>query len=735
MFITHYIQAYKRFGGSITQFDHPFLIEMAKKGVKATQFLYSVPFRPLFAGTAMGKMMTRFQLWAWNSVRFRNKVLREANIYGIDPTSQEYDRFKRLMISDMVSLALGSMFMYSLFGSQMPQPYAWFQDLSDWLFGDEKTRDRAFFGSYPTALAPLQLITPPSFRLSGPILNGLINDDWEKMGNYYAWTMFPFGRLARDLVGPGGLTDNPYYGIDKLTGIPVVSAKRLSVKEKEKEIKRLKKNLENKTTRLRTKKEALGVVQRAETDKVSTKGTVMSENQFDTLPKKVKTLLEEEKERIVFKPNTGPQTEFLAAGEQDVLYGGAAGGGKSYAMLVDPLRYMHIKEHRALLLRKSMPELRELIDKSRELYPKAFIGAKFREVEKIWRFPSGASLEFGYLDRDADVYRYQGQSYTWIGIDELTQYPTEFPLQYLQSRLRTTNNAIQCYIRCTANPGGVGGSWVKKRYLDPSPPNESFIGQDKITRKFIPAKLDDNPYLAEDGKYERMLESLPPVQKKQLLEGNWDVSEGAAFVEFDYDTHCIDPYELPKRWERFKGIDYGYASESAVIWAALDPQDDTLIVYRELYQKGLTGEDLATKIFEYEKEDKLSVRGVLDSAAWARTGTTGPTVGEALTLAGHKLRRADKNRIQGKIQVHERLKLNSKGRPRLQIFKSCPNLIKELQGIPVDANKPEDVDTKAPDHAYDALRYLIMSRPRTISSYEEMQQIKRWTPSDPTFGY
>ena len=112
----------------------------------------------------------------------------------------------------------------------------------------------------------------------------------------------------------------------------------------------------------------------------------MTDNQYDTLPKKVKTLLEEEKERIVFKPNTGPQTEFLAAGEQDVLYGGAAGGGKSYTMLVDPLRYMHIKEHRALLLRKSMPELRELIDKSRELYPKAFIGAKFREVERFGDF-------------------------------------------------------------------------------------------------------------------------------------------------------------------------------------------------------------------------------------------------------------------------------------------------------------------------------------------------------------
>ena len=139
---------------------------------------------------------------------------------------------------------------------------------------------------------------------------------------------------------------------------------------------------------------------------------------------------------------------------------------------------MHRPSHRALLLRRSMPELRELIDKSRELYTKAFPGAKFREVEKVWKFPSGATLEFGYLDRDADVYRYQGQAYSWIGIDELTQYPTEFPLQYLQSRLRTTDAEIKPYIRCTANPGGVGGSWVKKRYLDPSPPNESFIGED-----------------------------------------------------------------------------------------------------------------------------------------------------------------------------------------------------------------------------------------------------------------
>tara|TARA_R110000851_G_scaffold1560_3_gene5775 strand:- start:2078 stop:3664 length:1587 start_codon:yes stop_codon:yes gene_type:complete len=513
-------------------------------------------------------------------------------------------------------------------------------------------------------------------------------------------------------------------------------ATRKAVREKEREIEKLRKKLENKSYKLAKKKEVIGKIQQVEQQNPKDKkGTVVDTKEYDSLPSNIKQLIEEDEAKIVFKPNTGPQTDFLAAGEQDVLYGGSAGGGKSYAMLVDPLRYMHIKEHRALLLRKSMPELRELIDKSRELYPKAFAGAKFREVEKTWRFPSGASLEFGYLDRDADVYRYQGQSYTWIGIDELTQYPTEFPLQYLQSRLRTTNNQIQCYIRCTANPGGVGGHWVKKRYLDPSPPNESFIGQDKITRRFIPARLEDNPFLASDGKYEQMLMSLPAVQRKQLLEGNWDVAEGAAFVEFDYDNHVIEPFTLPKHWERVKGIDYGYAAESACIWAALDPSDETLIIYRELYQKGLTGEALALRIFEFEKEDRLSVSGVLDGAAWARTGSTGPTVGEVLSRAGHKLRRADKNRIQGKIQIHERLKIADNGRPKMQIFNTCPNLIRELQSIPLDPSRPEDVDTKASDHAYDALRYLVMSRPKSRTAWEDMNEIKKFVPSDPTFGY
>ena len=504
---------------------------------------------------------------------------------------------------------------------------------------------------------------------------------------------------------------------------------RRAVKDKERRTEKLKQRLEAKRNSLNASKETLNKLEKKTTNKVVTE---------DILDKVPKSLKQEVNNNVIFKPNNGPQTDFLAAPERDVLYGGAAGGGKSYAMLIDPLRYAHRAAHKALILRRSMPELRELIDKSRELYPKAFPGCKYKEVEKLWNFPSGAKVEFGFLERDADVYRYQGQAYSWIGFDEITHLPTEFGWNYLASRLRTTDPEITPYMRCTANPGGVGATWVKKRYVDPHPPNESFTGEDNLTRKFIPARLDDNPYLAEDGRYEEMLKALPPTQRRQLLEGNWDVNEGAAFTEFEHDVHVITPFEIPLTWERTKGIDYGYASESSCIWGTIDPSDNTLIIYRELYQKGLTGVDLGDKITQMELSDPYSVQGVLDTAAWARTGTTGPTVGESLVRSGHKLRRADKNRIQGKIQIHEYLKVQQSGRPRLQIFNTCPNLIRELQSIPLDKSNPEDVDTHAPDHAYDALRYLIMSRPRMQDSFSRIRNLhleQAYTPSDSEFGY
>ena len=167
------------------------------------------------------------------------------------------------------------------------------------------------------------------------------------------------------------------------------------------------------------------------------KSALIDQGDLETLPKAVSDLVGESE--VVFKPNEGPQEDFLSSPEQDVLYGGAAGGGKSFALLADPLRYCHNPNHRGLLLRRTLDELTELISKSKQLYPKAFPGAVFREAKSTWVFPSGATIWFSYLDKDKDVTRYQGQAFNWIAIDEITQYPTPYVWDYLRSRLRTTD--------------------------------------------------------------------------------------------------------------------------------------------------------------------------------------------------------------------------------------------------------------------------------------------------------
>ena len=359
--------------------------------------------------------------------------------------------------------------------------------------------------------------------------------------------------------------------------------------------------------------------------------SVLTEDDLKVAPKALKEHIED-LDNVIFRPNEGPQTDFLASPERDVLYGGAAGGGKSYALLADLIRYAHLPDHRALLIRRTLDELTELIDKSKQLYPKAFPGAVFKESKSMWVFPSGATAWFSYLDRDKDVTRYQGQAFNWIGIDEITHYPTPFVWEYLRSRLRTTNPEIKPYMRCTANPGGVGGWWVKKMYIDPSPPYESFAacdidsgevykwppshekaGQALFQRKFIPARLTDNPYLMQDGQYEAMLRSLPEVERKRLLDGDWEVAEGAAFPEFSRGLHVMQPFEIPIGWQRFRSADYGYASPSCVLWGTVD-FDGNIYIYRELYGEGYTGERLARLILEMERADPPMAMSILDTS-------------------------------------------------------------------------------------------------------------------------
>ena len=225
-FMSHYIQAWEKFGGAIQDPHHPFLIEMGKKGVKATQFMYSAPFRPAFARTSFGKIFTRFQMYAWNSLALRGDVMRRLEVAGYDPNSKEGKEAGRFLIGDMFMLSLANMFAYSLFESNLPQPYGWYQDTADWVFGNEAERDRAFFGAYPSAIAPLQVISPPALRLVGPLLKGFLEDDFSRMASYHIHTLYPFGRMGRDLYGQGGVLEAPIRAVDKFSGIPMMQIQR-----------------------------------------------------------------------------------------------------------------------------------------------------------------------------------------------------------------------------------------------------------------------------------------------------------------------------------------------------------------------------------------------------------------------------------------------------------------------------------------------------------------------------
>lgn len=217
-FIAHYLKARSIFGNALP-WDHPVLIQMAMKGVHATQFMYSSAFRPAFARTSLGKVMTRFQLWAWNSFRFRREIYREAAIYGFRPGTSQFERFKRLFFADMLVMALAQSFAYSIFEMSIPTPYNYLEDFSQWIFGDEKERDRAFFGSYPTAVAPLQTITPPAARIIGPTVEAMISGDWNRMVGYHIPVLFPMGRILRSAYQT---YENPTRALDIWTGIPLL---------------------------------------------------------------------------------------------------------------------------------------------------------------------------------------------------------------------------------------------------------------------------------------------------------------------------------------------------------------------------------------------------------------------------------------------------------------------------------------------------------------------------------
>ena len=525
----------------------------------------------------------------------------------------------------------------------------------------------------------------------------------------------------------------------------IAKAKRsakASISDIAKQVQKAKDDYHNAQKKLKNKKEA---IKKAD-DTLENKQNIVIEEDLEVVPPNVKKAVQERE--VIFEANEGPQTQFLAASEREVFYGGARGGGKSYAMLIDPLRYCDKQKHRCLLIRRSMPELRDLINHSQQLYPKAYPGAKWREQEKEWRFPSGAKIEFGYAENTTDALRYQGQSYTWIGIDELPQYPNADIYNFLRSSLRSVDPEIPVYMRATGNPGNVGSTWVKEMFVDPAVPNERFsidiqtpLGNRSITRRFIPAKLQDNPYLMQTEDYYIMLASLPEVQRKQFLDGDWGAYEDAAFPEFNRQVHVVKPFDIPRNWHKFRSCDWGYSSPACVLWFAID-FDNNLWVYRELYTKKVVADIFARQVLDMERGEYIRY-GILDSSTWARRGDVGPSIAETMITAGCRWRPSDRSprsRINGKLELHKRFSVRDRGdekKPSLFIFDNCINLVRTLPLLPCDKNNPEDVDTHTEDHAYDALRYGCMSRPINTErdGFDGFEKHKNFKPADRVFGY
>jgi len=452
-------------------------------------------------------------------------------------------------------------------------------------------------------------------------------------------------------------------------------------------------------------------------------------------------------------PHPGPQTTFCKSWQDEVLFGGAAGPGKTDCLIMEAARFVDRPQYHGLIARRTFPQLQEIIDRCHKYYP--LIGGEWRAGEHRWYFPKGGKVSLGHCQNENDHYNYQGKEYQFIGLDEAGQFLPK-QILYLFSRIRAGGENLPKRMRYASNPGGPGHQFLKDRFRIGEYPEghvtqwedvkveiaPNVIIEERISRVFIPGRLSDNPsLLVNDPGYVARLMQLPEIERMRLLKGIWDAFEGQAFIELNYETHGADEFDIPPEWPRYRSFDWGYSAPFSVGWWAVD-YDNKLYRYREWYggkkdegrQKyvglRMSATEIARGIIEREAEERQhGIRvnpGPADPSIWnqrrdPRTGVIGPSVADEMLHEGITWLRGDNDRVLGRQQLHSRLQPDNDGAPRMFIFKTCKDwwrtipLLRESQRNPEDIEQGGDIE----DHQYDETRYFLRFRP--ISAMRKQQ--------------
>lgn len=412
---------------------------------------------------------------------------------------------------------------------------------------------------------------------------------------------------------------------------------------------------------------------------------------------------------------TARQKAFVDAekGVDCVLFGGSAGGGKSYAICLDALLYaLKYAGSRQLILRRTLVELEmSILNPLRELLPLDLF--KENVQSHTFKCKNGSIITCNYCDFGS-VTRYQGSEFDRCYFDELCHFG-EYEFKYLMSRVRGTKPFPRA-IKCSANPGGIGHQWVKEYFIDIGEPNKVHEvitgyrqdGTPIVSRRlFLPSRLDDNVFLMQnDPDYRTRLELLNPIDRERLLYGNWDLVEGTYFEEFKRDVHVCEPFPIPKEWRKYRALDYGL-DMLACVWVAVDSSRNCY-VYKEVHESNLPISTAAEKVNAFTLEDEDIYLTLAPPDLWGRSQETGRCRADLFYEAGLTLTKSRNDREAGWLAIKELLKQDLNGEPRLHIFSNCTNLIKNLPALMRDTKKPSDAATEPHEitHICDALRYF-----------------------------